>query len=427
MVFLELRKQLGEVLALMAKPTLAIISSYDELCGNASYAKALADALSEYYDVTAIPLNTELLRPGWSKAVSLHVREICEKVKSFDYVNIQFEPALFGAFPADAKRPFFKIARCCRNLVLTMHFYQTKAKYPPARYFVKPLLKLRLRECLSPLFHTFMANRGYSIYDKVVKFCQKNKIPIIIHTQRHREMIRVQNNYDLVFDHPLCFYKQSQVEATKKRWTREKFCQKYNFPEDKTYVGVFGFISAYKGYETALKALCHLPSNYHLIIFGSQHPHSIQINEQINPYIGSLLNQIHALNIKSRVQFCRIMNDEDFLAALLCCDFNVLPYFELNQCGSGIAALSLETNSKAIFSQNKAFLELEKYAQNAFQMFAIGNDIELANTILNYKAENFNECLKNFHQKFNIQTSVALYNKLLSRNYPEASVKCSLR
>jgi glycosyltransferase involved in cell wall biosynthesis len=203
-------------------------------------------------------------------------------------------------------------------------------------------------------------NRDFSIYDKVIKFCRKNKVPIIIHTQRHREMIRFHYNYELVFDHPLCFYKQSQIETVRKQWTREGFCQKYNFPEDKIYIGIFGFIGAYKGYETALKALCHLPSNYHLVIFGSQHPHSIQISEQVNPYIGLLLNQIHNLNIRSRVQFCRLINDDDFLSALLCCDFNVLPYLEVNQGGSGIAALSLETNSRAIFSQNKAFLELEK-------------------------------------------------------------------
>jgi glycosyltransferase involved in cell wall biosynthesis len=417
MACVKLWKQFGKALEFMTKAKLAIISSYDELCGNASYTKALADALSAYYDVSVISLNVELLRLGWSKAVSSHVREICEKVKSFDCVNVQFEVGLFGALAKDAKNPFFSIARSCRNLVVTMHRYDPKVKYPPARFFVKPILKLRLKQCLSPLFNTFMTNRDFSIYDEVVKFCRKNKVPIIIHTQRHRDMIRFHYNYELVFDHPLCFYKQSQIETVRKQWTREKFCQKYNFPEDKVYIGIFGFIGPYKGYETALKALCHLPSNYHLVIFGNQHPHSIQISEQVNPYIGLLLNQIHALKIESRVQFCRMMNDDDFLSALLCCDFNVLPYLEVNQGGSGIAALSLETNSRAIFSQNKAFLELEKYATNAFKMFSIGNDVELANSILNYRESNFIENLKKFHQEFNIDTSANLYNRMLSRNY----------
>jgi glycosyltransferase involved in cell wall biosynthesis len=402
---------------LMAKAKLAIISSYDELCGNASYTKALADALSEYYDVSVISLNVELLREGSSKAVLLHVREICEKVKSFDCVNIQFESGLFGTLPKDAKKTFFPIAESCKNLVITMHRYDPKMKYPRARVLLKSILKMQLRECLGSLFNTAMANKDSSVYDKVIKFCKKNKTPIIIHTQRHRKSISVGYNYELVFDHPLCFYNQSQIEAMQKQWTREKFCQKYNFPQDKIYIGIFGFISAYKGYETALKALYHLPSNYHLVIFGNQHPHSIQINEQINPYIGLILKQIHKLKIKSRVQFCRIINDDDLLIALSCCDFNLLPYLEVNQGGSGIAALSLETNSKAIFSQNKAFIELEKYAANAFKMFAIGNDIELANAILNYNEMNFVENLKKFHQKFNIQTSVNLYNRLLSRNY----------
>lgn len=407
----------------MAKAKLAIISSYDEFCGNASYTKALAKALSEYYDVTVISLNVELLRHGSSRAASLHVREVCEKVKTFDCVNIQFEAGLFGALPKDAKKSFFAIAKFCKNLVLTMHRYDAKVKYPATSFLVKSILKMQLKQCFGSLFNTIKSNADLSLYDQVIKFCKKNKVPIIIHTQRHREYIRNNYNYELVFDHPLCFYKQSQITEMQKKWTRREFCEKYNFPSDKIYIGIFGFISGHKGYETALKALCHLPSNYHLIIFGSQHPHSIQISEQVNPYIKLILDQIHALKIKSRVQFCRIINDDEFLAALSCCDFNLLPYLEVNQGGSGIAALSLETNSKAIFSQNKAFLELEKYATNAFKVFSIGNDIELSNAILNYKEIDFSENLKKFHQKFNIQTSTNLYNNLLLRNYSNLSAQ----
>ena len=44
----------------MTKQKLAIVSSYDELCGNASYTKALAEGLSVYFDVTVDRKSTRL-------------------------------------------------------------------------------------------------------------------------------------------------------------------------------------------------------------------------------------------------------------------------------------------------------------------------------------------------------------------------------
>ena len=104
-----------------------------------------------------------------------------------------------------------------------------------------------------------------------------------------------------------------------------------------------------------------------------------------------------------------------FLKALIHCDYNVLPYLEVMQGGSAIAALSLESNSKALFSQNLAFFELEKYAQDSFKMFSIGNYIELADAILSYDKTKFDSGLNNYHNKYNIHTSGVLYRDLLSR------------
>jgi glycosyltransferase involved in cell wall biosynthesis len=42
-------------------------------------------------------------------------------------------------------------------------------------------------------------------------------------------------------------------------------------PEDAKLIGVFGFLSRYKGFETAIRAMRHLPSDHHLLIFCGVH------------------------------------------------------------------------------------------------------------------------------------------------------------
>lgn len=391
---------------------LAIISSYDDLCGNASYTKALEKELSNYYDVTVISLNIELLRKGDPKIARMHIEKICEELKSFDYVNIQFEAGLFGSDIRQIKKRFFAVASACKKAVVTMHRFQTKDKYPGLAFLGKSLLRWKLKPFVREFLHAYANNKGAPIYSGVIKYCKKRRFPIIVHTQRDRKLIETQVNYDLVFDHPLCFYNQAYMDSIREVYTRADFCQNFSLDENKTYIGIFGFISRYKGYETVIKALQFLPENYELLIVGTQHPHTITTHESINEYVDSLLGLISSMNLTHRVKFHRALNDDDFVRALLRCDYNVLPYLEVKQGGSAIAALSLETNSKTIFSQNFAFFELEKYAPGSFKMFTIGNHLELANAILGYRPSNYASCLNEYHKKYNIHTSGELYKRL---------------
>ncbi len=344
----------------MNKKKLAIVSSYNELCGNAGYTKALSQTLSNHFDVTVIPLNVELLRKKESKAAQSHLTKICNELQAFDCVNIQFEAGLYGINYKKIYQRFFKIAKSCKKLVLTMHRVDYQIKYPGLLSIGKNILKGNFRLIKQAFFNALINNRYAKTYNKVVHYCKSKKIPIIVHSKREREDIHFHFDYDLVFDHPLSFYEQSYIESLAKDNNREQFCKNFNLPEENIYLGILGFISQYKGYETVLQTMALLPEKYNLIIFGKQHPHTIRMNEQVNEYIKSLMDTILKLKIEKRVRFFGLSNDEDFLRALLGCDFNLLPYLEVNQGGSGIAALSLETNSKAIFSQNKTFLELEK-------------------------------------------------------------------
>ena len=54
---------------------LAIVSSYDELCGNATYAEALRQGFSEYCEVKVFPLPVKLLNEDNKSST-----EIAEKI-----------------------------------------------------------------------------------------------------------------------------------------------------------------------------------------------------------------------------------------------------------------------------------------------------------------------------------------------------------
>lgn len=395
-----------------AKSRLGIISSYNEACGNASYTKALVSAFSDHFDVSVISLNVDLLRKKDSKSANAYIKNICKELKNYDYVNIQFEAGLFGSSTALIWKRFAAITRSCKKIVLTMHRYDTIQELPNLAFIGKCLLKRNIKLLFSGYLKTLANNYHASLYHQIIKLCKKNNIPIVVHTQRDRNLIAIKYDYHAVFDHPLCFYTQEYIELLTKTVTKKSFCQAYGLNEDKFYIGIFGFINKYKGHKTIVRALSYLPSNYEVLVFGGQHPHTIQKNESINEYVHSLMSLIKHHNFQNRVKFCGMLDDESFLKALITCDFNVLPYLEVNQGGSAIASLSLETNSNTIFSQNLAFFELAKYAPNCFKMFTIGNFMELANAIMSYKKTDYSSHLMEYHKKYNINTSVNLYKRL---------------
>ncbi|HVW98833.1 MAG TPA: hypothetical protein VHA52_00100, partial [Candidatus Babeliaceae bacterium] len=340
----------------MTKEKLGIISSYNELCGNASYTKVLVDELSKYYEVVVVPLNVELLRKKNSFAAEEHIKKVCEQLKTLDCVNIQFEAGLFGSDIRLIWRRFRAIGESCKKLVLTMHRYHGKEKYPGVKLLIRSLLRKELKKRSMEIQLAYSNNRYVPLYNKVVKFCKKRNAPIIVHTAKERDLIQSICKYEQVYDHPLCFFDHSVLEEIKNKQTRKEFCSQFNLVENKIYIGIFGFISAYKGYETIIRAMQFLPKHYELLIFGAQHPHTINLNEKINPYIGDLLELIAQKKLSSRIKFYGSLNDEEFLRALIFCDYNVLPYLEVNQGGSAIAALTLEIGAHSIFSQNRAFM-----------------------------------------------------------------------
>lgn len=81
------------------RPRLAIVSTYDELCGIAGYTRALEQQLRGGMDVQVFDLDQYLLRSNNPRVQALgdkHIKEIAKELNNFDSVNIQLEHGTLG-------------------------------------------------------------------------------------------------------------------------------------------------------------------------------------------------------------------------------------------------------------------------------------------------------------------------------------------
>ena len=103
---------------------LAIISSYNESCGNASYTEVLRREFAKYYEVDVLSLQLDVLSSNASnirKIAEEHIDELAKSLKNYDYVNIQFEAGLYGNNKKDILRRVKKLIEASNNLIVTMH------------------------------------------------------------------------------------------------------------------------------------------------------------------------------------------------------------------------------------------------------------------------------------------------------------------
>ena len=406
----------------MKKSKLAIVSSYNELCGNATYAFALKKEFEKYYNVDVLSLRVNLLRSEnrqHKKLAQQHIDDLCSKLKDYDYVNIQLEVGLFGIKRRDIYSRLKKIVESSKNLIITMHRIDVKNSFLSVDF-----LKKVINSPMKAIKEYRDSSYYPSLYAKLILFFKyasnERNVNIIVHTKREKEIIKYMFGFDNVFDFPITFLNRNEIKyyCDKAIESNKVFRNRYNLGDSDVIIGVFGFISDYKGHLTAIKALRILPENYKLMIFGSQHPQSILSNSDIDPYLEILIKEIKNRrkgDLSNRVYFCGSLSDDEFITALNQVNFTVLPYKETGQSGSGVASITLETRAKSIFSNNKAFFELSKYAPGAFETFDIGNYVELAQKILFYR-DNYSKGLIEYYDKYNIENNINLHISLFEKD-----------
>ncbi|MDD4617391.1 MAG: glycosyltransferase [Alphaproteobacteria bacterium] len=389
---------------------LAIISSYNELCGNATYSYALKNAFSEFVDVEVIPLDLFLLQKighVYEVLGDKHIQEIADRLSKFDYVNIQFEAGLYGRTQRLAYKRVRMLIEASNNLIVTMH----RVDMPEMSDWelVGEVLGRRMWPTEAWMAHE--RGRNAKLYERIVKLCKARSESyntwIFVHRMRDRRIIKEMYNFDNVVCFPLAFLRADQRQAILQANNPLEFRRKYHVPDGVKVMGAFGFVTRYKGFETLVSALRVLPEDHHLYIFGGQHPQSITSNTLIHPYIGKLLKQI-GTGLAHRVHFVGALSDDDFIEALHFCDYTVMPYLEVGLGMSGVITLAMESGANLFCTLNHSFNDVRKLMGNVFHTFDIGNYMELAEKmrIAEHAHIVFGEQRERAYQEFNIRKNV---------------------
>jgi glycosyltransferase involved in cell wall biosynthesis len=413
-------------------------------------------------DVEVIPLNLYLLSKSGKMFVRSgddHIREIATRLKSFDFVNIQFEAGLYGCRIPDILRRVKWLIDAAPNVTVTMH------RVDPLRSSSRELFNSYWRElpdvlkATQSLAREVRLNAYAGLYYAIIQHCDhtaKNSsknVWICVHTKRERRLVQDVYKFQNCFDYPITFLTAAERREALAHSDRTRLLKTCGVPAGGKIVGVFGYISGYKGVEAVIQSVARLPKDYYLCFIGSQHPQSIREYLQIDPYLGSVIDFIQTTekeileekleriklarkadpqmkialpssfgvapaendvvkglvedDLVERIRFVGNLPDPEFIEALRLSDAVVLPYLEVGQSMSGVIALATEAGARMFCSNNLSFAEVKKYYGEVFHSFDIGNYIELAQKILK-GGDDFVEQRTKLFEKYNIEKNISL-------------------
>jgi glycosyltransferase involved in cell wall biosynthesis len=410
------------------------------LCGIASYTHALEHQLADLFDITVFDLDQYLLRTPHARLRALgdrHIKEICAEIKGFDAVSIQLEFGTLGRDARNIARRLRWLVRAAPRLSVTFHSLIRPPAFPSGD-FAKAAATFRWAGAIDICTGFFHDNRLSLGVARILRRAQRRKpVSVIVHNRRDLFDARYLHRFERVFDHPLSFLSQAEADAVLAHTTRRKFAQLDSLPPESKLVGVFGFLSDYKGFETVIRALYHLPEDHHLLIFGGVHPNQIERRVAIHPYVASLLEDAHVdatlydqmhgaptiglsldigrhlhdlfgkhpRDLSSRIHFMGALDDADFLAGMAICDVVVLPYREVGQSASGPISQAVELGARVIASRTHTFLEFARYHPDTVEFFDIGNHLELAERVMARRRYG----ARRDRLPYNVETSKAIY------------------
>lgn len=429
------------------KKKLAIVSTFDDLCGIASYTRSIIRQLENDYEITVFDLDQFIFKTksqSVSRLANQEINRICKLLPNFDAVNIQLEHGTLGNTPKQILRRLLKLCEAAPKLCITFHTILHSEKNTKTIY--ASLFRGRMIKAWKVWRSDIQNNILSEDFYRALRELQKVKpVSVICHTRRDARYMKLVYGIDNCYDHPLAFYKKSEtIELQSDISYQEDFPILYkNLNQDDVLLGCFGFLGTYKGLDTAIKALKLLPKNYKLAVFGGLHPNAINKNELINPYLDSIVGQIHAgenalstlsdlggsaqlainspeqLNelltahsdrdISDRVLFMGSLTDEQFPKAMSICDIVLMPYVEVGQSASGPMSMAVDVGSTIIASRTKAFMQFARYNPDRFEMFDVGNYVHLSQLIMATDVSN-----KNFpDSSYTVESNIEVYKKAL--------------
>ncbi|WP_372619298.1 hypothetical protein [Falsiroseomonas sp.] len=390
-----------------------MISSYDELCGIAAYTRALERQIGPLMDVEVFDLDQFLLRHPHRRVQALgdrHVQDIASRLAEFDFVNIQLEYGTLGLTTGRILRRARILMEAANAVSVTFHT-MLASEAVPWEAVGQALNRMRLLRAAMLVADTYRSGTlGTRFYALLRRMQERKPVRVIAHTRRDARLLRDLHGIREVAHHPLTFVRPVEAATIRANARRDAFPLLRRLPPQAKLIGTFGFLSPYKGFETAIRALRLLPDDHHLLVFGGVHPNTIARHQPIDPYVERLLQAgrigqsvldelrepgsapaalnldggaaallgAHPQDLRGRIHFMGVLDDAEFCTAMAICASVVLPYLEVGQTSSGPVCMALDMGCRVIASRNRAFLQMARYHPGEIEFFDVGNYAELA-------------------------------------------------
>ena len=353
------------------KIKLGLVSSFNQLCGNAAFSEELAKGFSRSYEVRKIdvPIN---LQENYDRAIE---DSICMQLSECDAVNIQFELGLYGPTPEKAQKVIKRLMSASKNLSITMHRVDVNKKNF-FRSLYKEFKENGIKFLLKSLVEHWKQIKLANVYRNVVLKAQKINASIICHS--HREYYRIKKiapNVE-VFIHPIMWMERNDL-------SKLSLDLYFNEPSYNT-IGLFGFISAYKNYDLVADAL--LNEKFNVLIAGSSHPMSSNYGKSTRnisrlSYIRQISILFSEVSFKGRVFSITAPSNDQLIQLIKSVDIVCIPYLETGQSGSGIASMAIQYGKKVIFSDTNCTSELIKFLNESPILFDADSPLSLIGAI----------------------------------------------
>lgn len=366
---------------------IGIVSSFNVLCGNATYSEWLAKGLEEKgYLVERIAVPVSLQKEDDKDALNAIIR----KIRECDIVNVQFELGLYGSNPAISSKNVCQILKeCPSSTTLTAHRLEKGPKD-----FLR-MLKNQLR------FKSFLQSTKYAVknyyrqrylfssYSRVYKTLKKKNFTVISHTYRDYKILDSYYHIQSIM-HPIM-------------WPEHLAKPHSNQLKSKTVrVGVFGFISPHKNFALVILAFKHLleigeiSSDSKLVIVGGHHPEAPgygypvslarmkngRLRDQGNTTTAEISQLISENKLGRQVEWLVGATDEEMAASIASVSLVVIPYAETGQSGSGISSQALQFAQRIAFGDTSLASQHSEMCNGEFILFDTSSVVSCGRAIV---------------------------------------------
>lgn len=358
---------------------IAIVSSYKLECGIARFSEILHKGLSVSDEVTIFELPPQELKKSFgatAEGANKFIKDLCEKLKSFDAVSVQCEYSLFADSVSISVERIQRILAANKNSTITLHTIINRSSSAEIEF---PSIANLLGHPKHTIFKFFKDLRLTAMAKgelRLFQFIKRNKIKVIVHTETTKRILQQRFGLSNVDCHPLCYTNQQDKAGFNHEICRSDLTKRLGLkPEDKL-VGVFGFFGAYKGFDYAIKCISRLDSRFKLLVFSGLHPNAIRVSD--TSQIDGLIELARKNKVLDRVFFMGSVDDASMYKAIAGVDFSWLPYREVGQEASAICSEVAELSRRMIVSRNFAFVDYMKFdLRKDYEFFEIGNIEEL--------------------------------------------------